>query len=181
MSRVPENIHLQFVVPDELTPSKREAIVAHLKGLGDTGGEETRSFDFSLLGRPPLFVKQSDEVLVEGSTQTFFYLLSIRDKSGPRVPKVFAAFSSDDGYSFMVMEKIAAPTLSDGNISEEKAVECAAFAVKWLIGRLPWVPPSSLGTYSSQPAPVWHQFFKDHRAPRVFANPDELIRFVSRV
>ena len=168
----------------ELSKPEREAIVAHIMGLEDVGGEEMqRSFEVTLPGRPPLFVKQSDDILVEASTQTFFYLLAKEDKSAPRIPKVFDAFSSDEGYRFMVMEKIVAPSLSDCNISEEEAVEYAASAVKWLLNQLPSVPLSSFGTISSEPrqAPVWHQFFKEHRAPRVFATPDELIKYVFKV
>ena len=170
-------------MPHELTKLELEAIVAHLKGMGDAGGEEMRSFEFTLPDRSPLFVKQSDDILVEAGTQNFFHLLSIKDKSAPRIPKVFDAFSSEEGYCFMVMEKIAAPTLNDCDISEEEAVEYAASAVKWLLDRLPLVPASSFGTISSEPqaAPVWHQFFKDHRAPRVFASPDELITYVLKV
>ena len=168
----------------ELAKPEREAIVAHIMGLEDVGGEEMRrSFEVTLPGRPPLFVKQSDDILVEASTQTFFHLLAKDDKSAPRIPKVFDAFSSDEGYCFMVMEKIVAPSLSDCNISEEEAVEYAASAVKWLLNQLPSVPLSSFGTISSEPrqAPVWHQFFKEHRAPRVFATPDELIKYVFKV
>ena len=166
-------------MPHELTKLEREAIVTHLKGLGDAGGEEMRSFEFTLPGRPPLFVKQSGDILVEASTQNFFHL-AIGDKSAPQIPKVFDAFSSE-GYCFMVMEKVAAPTLSDCDILEEEAVEYAASAVKWLLNQLPLVPLSSFGTISSEPAPVWHRFFKEHRAPRVFASPDELIRYVLKV
>ena len=170
-------------IPHELAKPEREAIVAHMMGLEDVGGEEMRSFEVTLPGRPPLFVKQSDDILAEASTQNFFYLLAKDDKSAPRIPKVFDAFSSDEGYCFMVMEKIVAPTLSDCNISEEEAVEYAASAVKWLQNQLPSVPLSSFGAISSEPrqAPVWHQFFKEHRAPRVFASPDELIKYVFKV
>ena len=167
----------------ELTELEREAIATHRKGLGNATGEELRSFEFSLPGRPPLFVKQSYEILVEASTQNFFHLLAVNDKSAPQIPKVFDAFRSKEGYCFMVMEKIAAPTLEDCDISEEEAVEYAASAVKWLLNQLPFVPASSFGTILSEPkaAPVWHQFFKEHRAPRVFASPDELIIYVLKV
>ena len=142
-----------------------------------------RSFELTLLDRPPSFVKQSDDILVEASAQNFFYLLAKKDKLAPQIPKVFDAFSSEEGYCFMVMEKIAAPTLSDCDIPEEQAVEYAVSAVKWLLEQLPSAPASSFGTISSesQAAPVWHQFFKDHRAPRVSASPDELIRYIFTV
>ena len=111
-------------MPHELTTLERETIVTHLKGLRDTGEPgEMRSFEFNLPGRPPLFIKHSDDILVEASTQHFFHLLANSDESAPRVPKVFDAFSSGDGYCLMVMEKIAAPTLSDCDISEEEAGE----------------------------------------------------------
>lgn len=171
-------------MPHELTELEREVIVTHLKGLSDAGGlgEELRSFELSLPGRPPLFVKQSSDVLVEATTQNFFHLLAINDESAPQIPKVFDAFSKG-GYRFMVMEKIAASTLSDCDILEEEAVEYAASAVKWLLNQVPFVPASSFGTipYGPQAAPVCHQFFKDHEAPRVFANPDELIIYVLKV
>jgi len=140
-----------------------------------------RSFGFSLPGRPPLFIKQSDDILNEASTQHFFHLLANSDESAPRVPKVFDAFYSEEGYCLMVMEKIAAPTLSECGISEEKAVEHAASAVKWLLDQLPSVPYASFGRLSSEAAPVWHQFFKDHQAPRAFANPDELAEYFVKV
>jgi len=81
----------------------------------------------------------------------------------------------------MAMEKIAAPTLSDCGIPEGKAVEHAASAVKWLLDQLPSVPYTSFGRISSEVASVWHQFFKEHQAPRAFANPDELAEYVSKV
>lgn len=169
-------------MPHELTTLERETIVTHLTGLRDTGEPgEMRSFEFNLPGRPPLFIKHSDDILVEASTQHFFHLLANNDESAPRVPKVFDAFSSGEGYCLMVMEKIAAPTLSDCDISEEEAVEHAASAVKWLLDQLPWVPDATFGRISSEAAPVWHRFFKDHQAPRAFANPDELAEYVSKV
>ena len=160
-------------MPHELTKLEREAIVTHLKGLGDAKEEEMRSFELTLPDKPPLFVKRSDDILVEASTQNFFYLLAKKDKSAPQISKAFDAFSSEEGYCFMVMEKIADPTLSDCDISEEQAVEYATSAVMRLLDQLPSVPASSFGTISSesQAAPVWHQFFKDHRPPRVFASP----------
>jgi len=88
---VSDDSPLQFVL-DKLTLRERGAIVTHINGLGDAGGggEEMRSFEFTLPGRP--FVKQSDDILVEASTQNFFYHLAIGDESAPQVPKVFDAF-----------------------------------------------------------------------------------------
>lgn len=106
MFAVSDNILLQSVSP-KLT-KLREAIVTRLKGLRDAGGEEMRSFEFTLPGWPPLFVKQSDYILVEASTQHFFHLLAIGDKSAPQIPKVIDAFHSEEGYCFMAMERIAA-------------------------------------------------------------------------
>ncbi|KDQ11386.1 hypothetical protein BOTBODRAFT_57504 [Botryobasidium botryosum FD-172 SS1] len=168
-------------VPHELTDLECVAIVTHFKGLANAGEEAMRSFDFSLPGRPPLFVKHSDDIVAKASTQHFFYLLASGNESAPRIPKVFSAFSSEEGYDLMVMEKIAAPTLSDCGISDDQAVEHAASAVGWLLDQLPWVPDASFGRISSERAPVWHQFFKEHRAPRAFANPDELAEYVFRV
>jgi hypothetical protein len=76
-----------------------------------------------------LFIKQSDDILFEASTQHFFYLCAIADGSAPRIPKIFDAFSSAEGV-FMVMEKIEAPTLESSGISEEQAVEHVAYAVR---------------------------------------------------
>ena len=103
-----------------------------------------RTFEFSLPGRPPLFIKQGVDMLVEASTQHFFHLLTTRDESAPRVPKVIDAFHSRKG-SLLIMEKMAAPTLSDCGISEEEAVELAASAVKWFLDQLPCVPDAYLG------------------------------------
>ena len=121
-----------------------------------------RSFEFILPGRPLLFVKHSDDILAEASTQHFFYLLADGKESAPRVPKVFDAFTSEEGHDLMVMEKIAAPTLGDCDISKEKAVEHVASAVTWLLNQLPSVPNTSFGRISSEKAPVWHQLFKVH-------------------
>ena len=178
-SAVSDNIPLQSV-PHELTTLEREAIVSHLEAVGKLARMEMRTFEFSLPGRPPLFIKQGSDMQVEASTQHFFHLLATSDESAPRVPKVFDAFPSRMG-SLLVMEKIAAPTLSDCDISEEEAVELAASAVKWLLDQLPWVPDACFGRISSIIAPVWHQFFKDHEAPQAFAHSDELAEYVSRV
>ena len=62
-------------MPHELTKPEREAIVAHIKGLGDAEGEEMRSFEVILPERPPLFVKQSDDILVKASTRTSYTFL----------------------------------------------------------------------------------------------------------
>ena len=91
-----------------------------------------------------MFIKQGVDMLVEASTQHFFHLLTTRDESAPRVPKVIDAFHSRKG-SLLIMEKMAAPTLSDCGISEEEAVELAASAVKWFLDQLPCVPDAYLG------------------------------------
>ena len=81
----------------------------------------------------------------------------------------------------MVMEKIATPTLSDCGISEEKGIDYAASAVKWLLDQSLSVPETFFGRISSETAPVWHQFLKNHQAPRAFANPEELAEYVRKV
>lgn len=168
-------------MPHELSQDERDTIVAYVNSLGTREDpEKTRSFEFSLEGRPPLFVKRTDDVLFEASTQHFFYLRTIADRSAPRVPKVFDAFSSARG-AFMVMEKIDAPTIEECGISEEEAVEHAAFAVKWLLAQLPSIPDGIFGRISSKPALVWHKFFKDSQPPRVFANRRELAEYILKV
>ncbi|KAF9075062.1 hypothetical protein BDP27DRAFT_1443534 [Rhodocollybia butyracea] len=173
---------LSLPVPHELAELERDAIITHLHSLVDhhVREEDIRSFEFSLPGRPSLFIKSGPDVLVEASTQHFFYLLSNGDESAPRIPKVFDAFYSERGYCFLVMEKVAAPTLSDCEISEEEAVEHAAFAVKWLLDQLTSVPDTCFGRISSEEAPALHRFFKQHDAPYVFANPDKLAEYVSK-
>ncbi|KAJ3530289.1 hypothetical protein NMY22_g8637 [Coprinellus aureogranulatus] len=166
-----------LVVPHELTELERDAVVAHLKCLRESGvrSQDLRTFECSLPGKPPLFVKQAPDVLAEASTQHFFHVLSNADKTAPGVPKVFDAFVSQDGAAFMVMEKVEAPTLSECGISEEEAIEHAAFAVKWLLDQLPSVPKECFGRISSEAVPAMHTFFQDHQAPRIY-DPDSLAR-----
>jgi hypothetical protein len=168
-------------VPHELTTREREAVLAHLNGLSVLREEGMRSFELKVPGRPTLFVKYSDDILVEAGTQHFFYLRADGDESAPRIPKVLDAFSSEESDCVMVMEKIEAPMLSDCGISDEAAAELAAPAVKWLLNQLPWVPDTCYGRISSGLAPVWHQFFKDHQAPKPFTNSEELAGYVSKV
>ena len=167
-------------MPHELTAPEREAILTHLKGLParDTREGAIRLCEFSLPGRSPLFIKQgSDDILVEANTQHFFHLIADSDESAPRIPKIFDAFF-EEGLYVVVMEKIEALTLSDCGISDEEAVEHATSAVEWLLAQLPSIPSSCFGRISSKPAPVWHQFFKDHQAPRAFATRNELAKYV---
>lgn len=171
-------------MPHELTTLEREAIAAHIRSLLDAKAapEDMRTFEFNLPGRPPLFVKQAHDILLEASTQHFFYLLSIEDESAPRIPRVFDAFLSTDHWSFMVTEKIDAPTLSEcKDISDEEAVEYAARAVKWLLAQLPRVPDTCFGRIASESGCARHPFFKDCEAPRDFANPDDLAEWISKV
>ena len=81
----------------------------------------------------------------------------------------------------MVMEKVEASTLSDCDISEREAIEHAASAMKWLLDQRLSVPETSFGRISSEAAPVWHQFFKGHQAPRAFAKPEELAAYIRKV
>jgi hypothetical protein len=168
-------------VPHELTKLEREAIVTHFKGLWNNDPANMQFFEFNLPGRCKLFIKYSDDILAEASTQHFFHCLANGNESAPRIPRVFDAFCSEEGHCLMAMEKIVAPTLSDSDVSEEEAVEYAASAVKWLLDQLPYVPDTSFGRISSEVTPVWHQFFKDHRAPRAFGNSNELTEYVLKV
>jgi hypothetical protein len=149
-------------VPKELTLSERNSIVSHFKDLSEAEeGLETRAFDFHLPGKPPLFIKQGDDVLNEASTQYFFYALAQGNTSAPLIPKVFDAFFQEGDF-FFVMEKIETPTVRTCNSD----VESVAFAVKWLLDQMPLVPSSVFGCISSEEgACVLHPFYKEHRAP----------------
>jgi hypothetical protein len=175
VSEVSDDISLQ-IVPKELTQLERDNQFKDLPKVG-----ETRSFDICLLGKPPLFIKHGGDVLAEASTQSFFHALAQGDKSAPRIPKVFDAFCQE-GYCFLVMEKIEAPTLSTCCITEKDAVERVASAVKWLLAQMHLVPGSVFGRISSEEgARVWHHFFKDHHAPVPFANSEALLKYVLKV
>jgi len=168
--------------PRELTQLERDAIVSHFKVLLEAGMEETRFFDIHLPGKPFLCIKHGDsDVLVEASTQSFFYALAQGNTSAPLIPKVFDAFHQE-GYCFFVMEKIEAPTLRTSSIPKTEAVERVASAVKWLLDQMPLVPVSAFGRISSEKgACVWHQFFKDNQAPVPFANSEGLLKYVLKV
>ena len=136
--------------------------------------------EIELPDRPKMICKYSDDAVNEASTQQFFYSRAKNDASAPRIPELFGAFSSDKG-DIMVMEKLDVLTLSQRGLSEELAVKRAASAVKWLLDQLLWVPESCFGRISSDNAPVWHQFFKDHQAPGIFSNHEELANFLFEV
>ncbi|KAJ3532163.1 hypothetical protein NMY22_g7854 [Coprinellus aureogranulatus] len=139
-----------------------------------------RNFAFELPGRGPVFVKQAFDAHLEGVTQHFLYLLSQKDESAPRIPRVIDRFSHS-AYSIIVMEKVDAPPLSKCDISDDEAVEHAAFAVGWLLKQLPSVPEDTFGRPTSDPkALALHRFFKDHEAPYVFANERMLAEYVLR-
>lgn len=141
-----------------------------------------RCFSLSLPGRPPIFIKHCDyDVYAEASTQVFFHTLAQRDTSAPRVPRVLDAFGTPEGNYFLVMEKVEATTLDSPDISEERAVQLAASAVKWLQDQLPSVPDTIFGRISSVEAPAYHPFFKDHEAPGAFADANELATYISQV
>ncbi|CAA7262421.1 unnamed protein product [Cyclocybe aegerita] len=93
--------------------------------------------------RPPLFIKRSNDILFEASTQHFFYLRTIVDRSAPQVPKVLDVFPSAKG-NFMVMEKIDAPTLKNCDISEDESVEVCIVDFEYI-----GVFPAAFQTYSS--------------------------------
>ncbi|KAF9481296.1 hypothetical protein BDN70DRAFT_919889 [Pholiota conissans] len=172
---------LSAAVPQGLNEQDRQAIVTHLNELDGVGEEEAmRSFGLELPGKPSVFVKQGHGILSEGITQHFIYLLSLNDESAPRVPRVIDIFCQG-GYSVVVMENIKAPPLSKCDISEDEAVEYAASAVKWLMDQLPSIPEATFGRITTKAARVWYQFFKDHQAPRVFANSVELAQYVLKV
>lgn len=161
-------------MPHELRQVEREAIFArYLQYSKAREWERTRCFEITLAAVPPLFVKQESDIQAEASTQHFFYTLSIRDESAPRVAKVIDAFR-ENGVDFLVMEKIEARTLKECGLSDDQITEHAASAVCWLFDQASKVPPTAFGRISSYPAPIVHRFFKDHDAPRVFTDSDDL-------
>ena len=171
-------------MPHELSESERGQKVAHLTDLEASGMNawKMRFHEYSLPGRPRLFIKLDPDVVAEASTQHFFYLCAQGDESAPRIPKVFDAFCSAPGYQILVMEKIDAPTLNNCGLSEEAVVKHAAFAVGWLLGQLPSVPSTCFGRISSEPNSVAkHRFFNDSEAPKPFSGPEDLARYVSKV
>ncbi|KAH8831044.1 hypothetical protein DL96DRAFT_1695021 [Flagelloscypha sp. PMI_526] len=162
-----------LLVPHDLNLEEKTAILNHVNNSRGVRGERMRFLEFSLPGRPPLFIKYCEDTQSEASTQHFFHLLASGDESAPRVPKVIDVFSS-----LIVMEKVDAPTLKDCDISEQEAVDYAASAVKWPFSQLLLIPEGLFGRISSKASPVWHTFFKDHRAPRVFITREELAQYV---
>ncbi|KAF9067662.1 hypothetical protein BDP27DRAFT_901226, partial [Rhodocollybia butyracea] len=166
-------------VPSLLTKPERDAIVTHLDGLFSRNAARKISAPSNLvcLEDPRCLSNTATTSSWPRPVPNTFYFLSIGDDSAPRIPKVLDAFSFKRGY-IVAMEKIAAPTLSACNISEEEAVEYAAFAMKWLIDQLPSVPDTSFGSILSKETPVLHCFFKEQEAPYVFSNPDELAEYV---
>lgn len=179
----PDDIVLQSV-PHELSKDEREQIVAHLNDLEASGTNvwKMRFLEYTLPGRPKLFIKLDPDVVAEASTQHFFYLCAQGDNSAPGIPKVFDAFYSAPGYHIMVMEKIDAPNLEDCQLSEDAAVKHAAFAVGWLLDQLPSIPSSCFGKIASKPGAVAkHPFFQDHEAPKPFSGPEDLAGYMSKV
>ena len=81
----------------------------------------------------------------------------------------------------MVMEKVEGKTLALSDISQDQAVKLAATAVRWLQDQLPSVPDTMFGRISCPGARVWHPFFKDHRAGRIFADANDLATSISKV
>src|SRR5260221_11897292 len=139
---------------------------------------ESRIFEFGLPGRPLFLIKHGSDVLDEAYTQHFFYKLAQDDPLAPLIPRVFDAFCSAEGFCFLAMPKIDALTLKASSIEEEEAVGYAASAVRWLLNQTPFVPTWVFGRISSDKTPVWHQFFKEHRAPIAFDNADTLLSYV---
>ena len=167
-------------VPKELTQPERDHIVKYFKNIPRSERKDINHFDIDLPGKPTLFVKFGGDVLAEASTQAFFYALSQKDKSAPGIPKVYDAFR-EEGYSFFAMEKIKIPALSTCDISKDDAVQIVAPTIKWLLAQMPSVPDSVFGRISSEPARVWHQFFKEHRAPVPFVNSKAVTLYVNKV
>lgn len=167
--------------PSELLPHERRTIFNHFTDLLDSE-QDTRLFEVNLSRWPnPLVVKQGNDILSEADTQVFFYTRADGDNSAPRIPKVVDAFV-EECFCFMVMEKISGLRLSDiSDEDDDDTIELAAAAVKWLSSQLPWIPKACFGRISSTYDPVWHPFFKDHRAPSHFADAKSLVVYVAEV
>jgi hypothetical protein len=139
-------------------------------------------FNFNLPDRPPLFVKYGDrDLLAEANTQIFFHALAQRDRSAPGIPAVYNVFYQN-GYHFIVMERVDLPTLDAGNsIPSEDTVKSVALAVGWLLDQMSAVPASLFGRISASEACVWHPFFKDHQAPVPFVSTEAVSKYINMV
>ncbi|KIY63819.1 hypothetical protein CYLTODRAFT_438417 [Cylindrobasidium torrendii FP15055 ss-10] len=173
--------------PSKLSEVEQAVIINKLSELQKSGyGHQGRHFFLiSLPNRPTLFVKHSvdGDAFTEASTQTFFHARSKADGSTPRVAQVLDVFNTDEGDYFLVMENVEGKTLDSPEIPLNQAVEYAATAVQWLQAQLPSVPDTLFGRISSYPKeiPVWHPFFKDHRAGRVFTDASDLAASIAQV
>jgi hypothetical protein len=100
----PDIIALQSV-PHELNASDRKAILAHVEGLQESEEDPSKWMysEYTLPGRPTLFVKVCHDNLAQAATQDFFYRCALGDESAPRIPKVIDAFSSQSGDHVVVM------------------------------------------------------------------------------
>lgn len=166
-----------LIVPDLLTEPQRKAIFTHFNSISRVERSKTNHFDFAL-GEHSLFVKYGDnDLLDEASTQSFFYALAQKDSSAPRIPAVYSAFREGGRY-FLVMERVALPTVATCAISDIEAVQGVASAVKWLLDQMPSVPSTIFGRISYRKTCVWHRFFKEQHAPVPFVNSKALGKYV---
>lgn len=165
-----------------LSQSECSLIAQYFLDLPRSERAKINHFNFNLPERPPLFVKYGGrDLLAEAGTQTFFHALSQRDTSAPGIPAVYNAFR-ENGYYFLVMEKVDLPTLGACNsIPNEYTVKSVAFAVGWLLAQRPAVPASLFGRISASEACVWHPFFKEHQAPVPFVSSEAVAKYINKV
>jgi hypothetical protein len=179
LAAVSDDISL-WTVPELLSQPERDQIVQCFFSISLSQRSTTNHFDVDLPGWPPFFIKYGDEdLLAEGSTQSFFRALAQEDSSAPGIPAVYDAFSAR-GIYFIVMEKVDLPTLEDcDSIQDDYAIQRVASAVGWLLAQMSAAPDSLFGRISAPEACVWHRFFKNHQAPVPFVNSEALVKYVN--
>ena len=137
---------------NDLTHQEQELIFSHFKDLEKAGKLKTCHFDCKLEDRPRFFIKYlyDEDVLLEASTQSFFYAQAEKSRFvAPGIPKNFGTFRRG-GRFFFVMENIEVTTMEKCNVEDEKAIEKAAFAIKWLFDQMDSISSSVFGRISSK-------------------------------
>ncbi|KAF8343220.1 hypothetical protein F5887DRAFT_341803 [Amanita rubescens] len=164
-----------------LSEPERDQIVQYFFGLPSFQKSDINYFSFDLPEWPALFVKYRDgDLMAEATTQHFFHTLAQKDRSAPGIPAVYSAFY-ENGYHFIVMEKINLPVLGACNsIQDDYGVQRVASAVGWLLAQMPAIPNSLFGRISDSEACVWHAFFKGHKAPVPFISSEAVAKYVNK-
>lgn len=139
--------------------------------------------------RPAQALRQvrSLNLLAEARTQQYLYKLTGVNPKDLRIPAVIDVFT-DNGWAFLVMEYIEAPTLEHwiaaaGTQVERKqrmqwAAQQVAATVAWL-----HTCPRPVGTYLGPIGGglIQHDFFADREAPLEFADVQMLQDYINRV